>query len=101
VFCDENQHKINSGEERRKEELEAFVKLYKEKLQPESHKPKLGIPKFYQSLPQEEDVLKVKLREEARTLLLQKKSAEVLSSEGEFHDQADNVIKMILLIYSR
>ena len=42
----------------------------------------MTLPKFYSSLPQEENVLRVKLREEARTLLLQKKSAEVLSSEA-------------------
>ena len=89
IFADENGEKRRrlSGqtsetieEVRRKDELEAFVKIYNDKQN--HHFPKMTLPKFYSSLPQEENVLRVKLREEARTLLLQKKSAEVLSSEA-------------------
>lgn len=103
IFADENREKQRrklSGqtsetieEARRREEMEAFIKIYKERMdcpdgqtpgdkQRHKHFPKLALPKFYSSLPQEENVLRVKLREEARTLLLQKKSAEVLSAEA-------------------
>merc|ERR550534_2188915 len=93
-------------EVRRREELEAFIKVYRVKIEgcddggqsnsklqtsyqnndgvkkTALHLPRIPLPKFYAALPQEENVLRVKLREEARTLLLQKKSAEVLSSEA-------------------
>ena len=116
MFADENRRRQNSRissttetieEVRRREELEAFIKVYRVKIEgcdgegqsisklqtsfqksndgvnkSALHLPRIPLPKFYAALPQEENVLRVKLREEARTLLLQKKSAEVLSSEA-------------------
>ena len=103
LFADENRQKQRRLLEQtsetlvealRKDALEAFVKVYNERIdgphnqtpsvkkQSKAHFPKMALPKFYSSLPEEENVLRVKLREEARTLLLQKKSAEVLSSEA-------------------
>jgi len=87
LFADDNQTRLKKTvEELRKEELDAFIGIYEARFptkQIQLHIPKLSqMPKFYDPLPQEENVLKSKLREEARTLLLQKKSAEVLSSDA-------------------
>lgn len=62
------------------EEVECFVGLYPKAIQetPESYK---RIPKFFNSLPKEDDLLQQRLREEARALFLQKKNKELLSNE--------------------
>ncbi|CAH2231730.1 jg14310 [Pararge aegeria aegeria] len=66
-------------EESEKVELETFKQLYKPKLDGEEETYK-KIPKFYFKLPNRDDILAQKLREETRAQFLQKKSKELLDN---------------------
>ena len=46
-----------------------------------SHASFIKIPKFYSKLPGEHEVLKLKLREEARAVFLQRKSRELIDND--------------------
>lgn len=65
------------------DENELFQLLYRDGLDRSSHTRHASseeIPKFYTKLPEQEDLISLKLREEARTAFLQKKSKDLLNN---------------------
>ncbi|CAF0877830.1 unnamed protein product [Brachionus calyciflorus] len=62
-------------------EINEFLKLYPKAAEKEVSNNYSQIPRFFNPLPKEDDLMKQRLREEARALFLQKKNKELLSNE--------------------
>ncbi|XP_046458260.1 serine/threonine-protein phosphatase 2A regulatory subunit B'' subunit gamma-like [Daphnia pulex] len=64
------------------EDEDTFQKLYSEglKYSKQCSEESMPVPKFYTKLPNHENMISLKLREEARTAFLQKKSKELLDN---------------------
>lgn len=77
----ERKHYLRDEESLLNAEVKEFLKLYpkaSEKTEPDSYRL---IPRFFQPLPKEDDLMQQRLREEARALFLQKKNKELLSND--------------------
>lgn len=77
----DKKHYIRDEQSLLASEVSEFLKLYPKAAEKDQAHSYQQIPKFFDPLPSEDDLMQQRLREEARALFLQKKNRELLSND--------------------
>lgn len=77
----DKKHYIRDEQSLLESEVNEFLKLYPKAAEKDQALNYHQIPKFFDPLPSEDDLMQQRLREEARALFLQKKNRELLSND--------------------